>query len=86
MRRPVLVLWGWKPGIVDVPIRLSDATPAKHRQRDREGWFTGVQPPGVAPAEFRAWVAAMTSETAPWGEAGRRAAISPWYDTEGQGS
>jgi hypothetical protein len=70
MRRPVLVLWGWKPGTCDKPIKLSDAALYERRKWDREGWFTDVQPPGVAPAAFRAWVAAMTSGTAPWGEAG----------------
>jgi hypothetical protein len=52
-----MVLWGWKAGVVTVPIRLADATAANRRWYEADGWTTAVYKQGTPPTGFRlvAW-------------------------------
>lgn len=62
------VVWGWKPGVVTEPIRLTGGNlrqcNAGRRQYDGEGWLTAIYAPGTAPEGLRARVAAIAAERA----------------------
>ncbi|MCB1768673.1 MAG: hypothetical protein KDJ31_03070, partial [Candidatus Competibacteraceae bacterium] len=48
-----LVLWGYKPGIADEPIKIAEFTKGEQHRREKAGWKTAAYEQGTEPVGLR---------------------------------